>query len=57
MAVDDPGFVRAFADLVRGHARVKFISFFNGATGGEFDLGRKPKSLAHTSGTSSRSRV
>jgi hypothetical protein len=45
-AVDDPSFVRAFADFVRGHPRVKFISFFNGATGGEFDLGRKPKSLA-----------
>jgi hypothetical protein len=25
---------------------VKFIGFFNGATGGQFDLGRKPKSLA-----------
>jgi hypothetical protein len=46
MAIDDPGFVRAFADFVSGHPRVKFIGFFNGATGGQFDLGRKPKSLA-----------
>jgi hypothetical protein len=46
LALDDPGFIRAFADFVRGHPRVKFISFFNGATGGQFDLGGKPKSLA-----------
>jgi len=45
MAIDDPNYVHAFAEFVRGHPRVKFISFFNGATGGEFDLGRKPKSL------------
>src|SRR4051794_24168976 len=46
MAIDDPNYIRAFADFVRGHPRVRFISFFNGATGGQFDLGRKPKSLA-----------
>ena len=33
-------------DFVRGHPRVRFISFFNGAANGQFDLGRKPKSLA-----------
>jgi len=46
LAVDDPGYVRAFADFVRQHRRVKFIGFFNGRAGELFDLGSKPKSLA-----------
>jgi hypothetical protein len=46
LAIDDPGYVRAFADFVRAHRRVTFIGFFNGRAGEQFDLGSKPKSLA-----------
>jgi hypothetical protein len=46
LAVDDPGYVRAFADFVRAHRRVQFIGFYNGETGGRLDLGTHPKSLA-----------
>lgn len=46
MSVDDPAYVRAFATFVRTHRRVRFASFYNGRTGGSYDLGRKPKSLA-----------
>ena len=46
LALDDPGFVRAFAGFVRSHRRVSFIGFYNGRTGGRLDLGKKPKSLA-----------
>ena len=46
LAVDDPGYVRAFAGFVRSHRRVKFIGFYNGVNGGRLDLARKPRSLA-----------
>ena len=46
LAVDDPGYVRAFATFVRRHSRVRFISFFNGPAGGAFDIGTKPRSRA-----------
>jgi len=39
VALDDPGFVRAFASFVRSHRRVKFIGFYNGRTGGRLDIG------------------
>jgi hypothetical protein len=42
VAVDDPGFVRAFAAFVRSHRRVKFIGFYNGRTGGRLDIGTHP---------------
>ena len=46
LAVDDPGYVRAFAGFVRAHRRVKFIGFYNGRSGGRLDLARHPRSLA-----------
>jgi hypothetical protein len=46
LALDDPGFVSAFAGFVRSHRRVKFIGFYNGRNGGRLDLARKPRSLA-----------
>jgi hypothetical protein len=46
LSVDDPAYVQAFARFVRTHRRVRFISFFNGPSGGAYDLGRKPRSLA-----------
>jgi hypothetical protein len=46
LTVDDPGYIRAFANFVRTHRRVRFVSFFNGPAGGPYDLGRKPRSLA-----------
>jgi hypothetical protein len=46
LALDDPGYVRAFAGFVSAHRRVKFIGFYNGRTGGRLDLGKKPQSLA-----------
>lgn len=46
LALDDPGYVRAFAEFVRSHRRVKFVGFYNGRTGGRLDLGKKPRSLA-----------
>jgi hypothetical protein len=42
VAIDDPGFVRAFAAFVRSHRRVKFIGFYNGRTGGRLDIGTHP---------------
>lgn len=44
LSVDDPGYVQAFARFVRGHRRVRFISFFNGPAGGPYDIGTKPRS-------------
>jgi hypothetical protein len=46
LAVDDPGYVRAFAAFVKSHRRVQFIGFYNGQAGGRLDLGKKPRSLA-----------
>jgi hypothetical protein len=46
LAVDDPGYIRAFATFVRTHRRVKFMSFYNGRNGSRLDIGRKPRSLA-----------
>jgi hypothetical protein len=46
LTVDDPGYIRAFANFIRTHRRVRFASFFNGPGGGAYDLGRKPQSLA-----------
>ncbi|MEP6909919.1 MAG: hypothetical protein ABI896_05735 [Actinomycetota bacterium] len=46
LAVDDPGFIRAFAGFVKSHRRITFIGFYNGKNGGRLDLARKPGSLA-----------
>ncbi len=46
LSVDSPDFVRAFATFVRGHGRVRFISFYNGPAGGAYDIGTKPRSRA-----------
>jgi hypothetical protein len=46
MTVDDPGYVKAFATFIRRHHRVRFVSFFNGAAGGAYDLGTKARSRA-----------
>lgn len=46
LSVDDPAYVKAFAQFVRGHQRVRFISFFNGPAGGAYDIGTKPRSRA-----------
>jgi hypothetical protein len=41
LTVDDPGYIRAFANFVRTHRRVRFVSFFDGPACGAYDLGRK----------------
>jgi hypothetical protein len=46
LSVDDPNYVRAFANFVRSHRRVRFISFYNGPAGGAYDIGTKPRSRA-----------
>ena len=46
LSVESPDYVRAFATFVRRHRRVRFISFFNGPTGGAYDIGTKPRSRA-----------
>jgi hypothetical protein len=43
---DDASYIRAFAAFVRSHRRVRFVSFYNGRSGGPLDLGRKPRALA-----------
>jgi hypothetical protein len=45
-AVDDAGYVQAFAGWVRSHRRVKFIGFYNGRNGGRLDLAGKPRARA-----------
>lgn len=44
--IDDPAFIRAMAKFVRSHRRVELLSWFNGAAGGTFDIGTKPRSRA-----------
>jgi hypothetical protein len=44
--LDDPGFVQHMAAFVRSHGRVELLSFFNGKTGGTYDLASKPRSRA-----------
>ena len=44
--IDDPSFVRRMASFVRSHGRVELLSFFNGKTGGVYDLASKPRSRA-----------
>jgi hypothetical protein len=34
------------ASFVRSHGRVELLSFFNGKTGGVYDLATKPRSRA-----------
>ena len=46
LSVDDPGYIKAFGTFLRRHKRVRFVSFFNGPSGGAYDLGRKPRSLS-----------
>jgi hypothetical protein len=46
LTLDDPTYVQAFAQFVRRHHRVRFISFFNGPAGSAYDLGGKPRSRA-----------
>jgi hypothetical protein len=46
MTLDDPAYVKAFATFIRRHRRARFASFFNGPTGGAYDLGTKPRSRA-----------
>jgi hypothetical protein len=45
-AVDDAGYVHAFAGWVKSHRRVKFLGFYNGRNGGRLDLAGKPRALA-----------
>jgi hypothetical protein len=44
--VDDPAFITRMASFVRSHRRVELLSFFNGKTGGLYDLASKPHSRA-----------
>ena len=44
--IDDPAFIRTMAMFVRSHRRVELLSWFNGAAGGTFDIGTKPRSRA-----------
>jgi hypothetical protein len=44
--IDDPSFVSQMASFVRSHRRVELLSFFNGKTGGLYDLASKPRSRA-----------
>lgn len=46
LSVDDSAYVKAFAQFVRTHRRVRFISFFNGPAGGAHEIGTKPSSRA-----------
>jgi hypothetical protein len=45
-AVDDPGYIQAFAAWVKSHRRVKFLGFYNGKNGSRLDLARKPRARA-----------
>ena len=45
-AVDDAGYVQAFAWWVKSHRRVKFLGFYNGRNGGRLDLAGKPRARA-----------
>jgi hypothetical protein len=44
--IDDPSFVTHMASFVRSHRRVELLSFFNGKTGGVYDLASKPRARA-----------
>jgi hypothetical protein len=44
--IDDPSFVARMASFVRSHGRVELLSFFNGKTGGAYDLASKPRARA-----------
>ena len=44
--IDDPAFVTHMASFVRSHGRVELLSFYNGKTGGVYDLASKPRSRA-----------
>ena len=46
LTLDDPGYIKSFANFVRTHRRVRFASFYNGSPGSVYDLRRKPKSLS-----------
>jgi hypothetical protein len=44
--LDDPGFVARMASFVKTHPRVELLSFFNGKSGGVYDLASKPRARA-----------
>jgi hypothetical protein len=44
--LDDPGFVAHMASFVKTHRRVELLSFFNGKSGGVYDLASKPRARA-----------
>lgn len=44
--LDDPGFVAHMASFVKKHRRVELLSFFNGKSGGVYDLASKPRARA-----------
>jgi hypothetical protein len=44
--LDDPAFVARMASFVKTHRRVELLSFFNGKSGGVYDLASKPRARA-----------
>ncbi len=46
LSVDDPVYIREFGNFLRRHKRVRFASFYNGPSGGAYDIGRKPRARA-----------
>jgi hypothetical protein len=46
LTIDEPAFIKAFAEFVRTHRRIRFISFFNGPAGGSYDIATKTRSRA-----------
>ena len=44
--LDDPTFVARMASFVKKHRRVELLSFFNGKSGGAYDLASKPRARA-----------
>jgi hypothetical protein len=46
LRIDDGGFVQHMASFVRSHGRVELLAFYNGKTGGVYDLASKPRSRA-----------
>jgi hypothetical protein len=42
MTLDDPGVVQRMCSFVRSHRRVELLPFYSGASGGTYDLARRP---------------